>query len=186
MENPEDRVGFAYPDLLVHVRAIRGQLVHAGLTVLRAHAVAGMPAHGGARMGSFEAWDDRVRSALIWAGQADPLKTRERVRAHADSDVALLREVHEAWWQAFNIAGGTVAQAINMAANDDEDALALRNVLAQLDPRSGGRGFNPQTIGNRIGSLAGRIVDGRRFERAGEARGSARWRVVRVDGGHAE
>lgn len=185
MENPEDRVGFRYPDLTAHVRAIRGKLVCAGLTVLRAHAVAGMP-HRGSRMGSFEAWDDRVRSALIWAGQPDPLKTRERVRAHADSDVALLRELHEAWWHAFSLCGGTVAQAIHRAADDTVDSLVLRNALAQLDPRSGGRNFNPQTIGNRISGLARRIVDGRRFERAGEVRGSASWKVVRVGDGHAE
>jgi putative DNA primase/helicase len=131
-------------------------------------------------MGSFEAWDDRVRSALLWAGEADPLQTRERIRAHADADVALLRELHEAWWRAFNVAGGTVALAIEQASGDNENASTLRNVLAQLDPRGGGKSFNPQAIGNRISALARRIIDGRRIERAGIVRGSTSWKVVRV------
>jgi len=93
METPEDRSNFAFPDLRSHVRQTRGELVTAGLTLLRAFLLAGAPRHLGARMGSYESWDDLVRSAVIWAGLEDPAPAddpgsgRGRVRSQADDDL---------------------------------------------------------------------------------------------------
>ncbi len=97
VENPEDRHVFRYPDLLAHVRKHRAELVIAALTVLRAYFVAGRPRYGKPRKGSFEAWDDIVRGAIIWAGGADPLGGVERIRAQADEDVDRLRALLCAW-----------------------------------------------------------------------------------------
>jgi hypothetical protein len=106
-EHPEDRTAFTYPDLLGHVTEIRPQLVTAALTLLRAFAVAGRPQHGKAKLGSFERWDDQIRSCVIWAKLADPAATddpehgRGRIRAQADDDVedlaAVLAELHRAF-----------------------------------------------------------------------------------------
>jgi putative DNA primase/helicase len=191
-EHPEDRTDFAHKDLLLHVQRNRGNLVAAGLTILRAHFLAGRVKHGGARKGSFEAWDDVVRSPILWAGGADPLGNVARLREQSDQDVALIREVHEAWWLCFNVCGGTVAMAIHIAEQaksekaDDKAAILMKGALTGLDPRGGGKAFNPQTIGNRIGAIKGRIVDGRRFVQISEARGSAVWKVEEVGQGTGE
>ena len=92
MENPEDRHGFRHPRLIEHVRQRRGECFTAALTVLKGFIQAGRPTHGGPRMGSFEAWDDLVRSATMWATDIDPasaldvLSGRGRVRDQADLD----------------------------------------------------------------------------------------------------
>ena len=66
-------------DVLEDAWARRGELVAAGLTVLRAWRVADerltLPAFGG-----FEDWSYRVREALVWLGRTDPCETQIKVR----------------------------------------------------------------------------------------------------------
>lgn len=57
--------------LVSWVRANRGRLVRAALTLLRAFVLAGRPREGVA-LGSFEAWDRLIAGAIVWAGGADP------------------------------------------------------------------------------------------------------------------
>ena len=80
-ERPEDRdpAAFRHPDLKRYVRANRGRLLAAGMTLLRAYFVAGRPEPPGGRraLGSFEGWSETVRDAVVWAGLADPLDARE-------------------------------------------------------------------------------------------------------------
>ena len=49
----------------------RVKLVHAGLTILRAYALAGSPPQSGKGLGSFEPFAALVRDALLWIGQPD-------------------------------------------------------------------------------------------------------------------
>jgi hypothetical protein len=65
VENPEERTDFKYPRLMQHVRAQRPQLVSNVLTVLRAFIAAGRPDQGLKPLGSYEAWSDLVRSAVV-------------------------------------------------------------------------------------------------------------------------
>ena len=117
VETPEDRTGFHHADLASYVREHRLRLVAAGLTVLRAFILAGRPTHGGAKLGSFEGWDDLVRSAVIWAGMDDPASAndpsrgRGRIRAEADDDVEnlniLLQALHKAYPDAAELRART-------------------------------------------------------------------------------
>jgi hypothetical protein len=141
LETPEDRTGFQYDDLKGHVRVSRPQLVRAALTLLRAFHLAGRPRHGAPRMGSFEAWDDLIRSTVVWAGLADPAATddptrgRGRIRSQADDDTealgALLDALNRMFTESF-----TTATVIQRADTDPE----LRGILdAAAGPRRGGR-----------------------------------------------
>lgn len=56
VERPEERTGFRIPDVRGHVRKHRGELVVAGLTVLRAYVVAGRPTSNAKPWGSYEQW----------------------------------------------------------------------------------------------------------------------------------
>ena len=73
-EDPENRptAQFKYKNVLRHVAHARPRLVRAALTALRAWQLAGHPQHGEPRMGSFEAWDETVRSAVVWLTGWDP------------------------------------------------------------------------------------------------------------------
>jgi len=142
LEQPEDRTNFRHADLLAHVRRTRPQLVTAALTVLRGFHVARRPAHGRARMGSFEAWDDLIRSAVVWAGLEDPAGAndpaagRGRVRSQADDDTETLATLLTALDGAFE--GGkpfTSADAMKQAETDE----ALRRDLELAAPAKTGK-----------------------------------------------
>ena len=97
VERPEERTGFAHPDLLAYLTAHRPLLVAAALTLLRAYVVAGRPPQGLTAYGSFEAWSDLIRAALVWAGQPDPCLGRVGLEASSDAGYEGLAELLEAW-----------------------------------------------------------------------------------------
>jgi hypothetical protein len=152
VEVPEDRTGFRYPDLLGHVRRKRPELVTAALTLLRGFHLAGSPAHGGPRMGSFEGWDDLIRSAVIWAGLEDPATTedgagRGRIRAQSDDDLEGLAMLLEALAELFPDGEPfSTAQVIQHAKTNDEFSTVLDSVAA---PARGGHA-TPHSIGGKF------------------------------------
>jgi hypothetical protein len=117
-ERPEERKGWRIPNLREYVRQNRPVLVRAALIILRAHFLAGSPKQAGlSAFGRFEEWNDQIRAALIWAGFADPLITREEV---IDDDPE--REQRAALLAAWNAALGTEAltlKAVIATANSD-------------------------------------------------------------------
>src|SRR5262249_27707687 len=86
VERPELQSGFKHPDLRKHVRANRGPLLSAALTILRGWYVAGCPQQGLKPWGSFEGWSGVVREAVVFAGLPDPGETRLALQTMADRD----------------------------------------------------------------------------------------------------
>jgi len=175
LENPEDRADFKQPDLLRHVRRYRGRYVAATLTILRAFHLAGRPAHGGSRVGSFEDWDDLIRSAVIWsgvddpAGSGDPTRGRGRVRAAADTDVDELVTLLEALSRVFTVERFTATEALQRAEGDDE---LRRDLDAAAGDRKTGKAtshslaYALRSANNRpVGSLTLRADSGKRPRR---------------------
>ena len=66
MEKPEERTGFKHDPLIPWVQANRPRLTVAALTVVKAFFADGCPLQGLAAYGSFEAWSDLIRQALVW------------------------------------------------------------------------------------------------------------------------
>jgi hypothetical protein len=97
MEHPEIRKFDV--DLKEYVAMHRGQLVHAGLTILRAHLAAECPgANGLDSFGSFDQWNDWVRGALLWLGEADPCRTRKFIEAddpEREAAATLFRAIYD-------------------------------------------------------------------------------------------
>ena len=73
----------------------RGELVAAALTILRAYHVAGRPSRL-PQLQSFAGWSDMVRSAMVWLGVDDPVKTQETLREN-DPVLTTLIRVATAW-----------------------------------------------------------------------------------------
>src|SRR5581483_3865302 len=73
LETPETRTGFSHDPLLEWVAAQRPRLVCAGLTILRAWAIAGRKQMTDRKWGSFEEWAAIVPQALLYAGATDPM-----------------------------------------------------------------------------------------------------------------
>jgi hypothetical protein len=89
MERPELRA-FDF-DPVADAKKGRAEYVAAVLTILRAYHVAGRP-NRPKPLGSFEAWSELVRGALLWLGCADPVDTMEEIR-EADPALAQLQAV---------------------------------------------------------------------------------------------
>lgn len=185
VERPEERVGFRHSPLLPWVRRERPRLVAAALTILRAYHVAGRPSQSLPPVGSFEAWSDLARAAIVWAGAADPCAGRERIREEADPEREGLREALQAWHEVLKSQPWTLADIITKIetagpGSGSEDLSVLRGALAGLDPKYDGKTLNARRIGAALKRHRGRIVDGMCFEAGEKAKAGVPWKVTQV------
>lgn len=177
-ERPDKRAFALEP--LAYVRKHRAQMVADVLEILKAHRKDALvhAKRGVGRMASFEAWDERVREAVLYAGTlgvvelGDPF---EAVDAASDNDpeTAKLRALLIAWRNKFGNKFVTVAEATLRAGLD---APVLR---AALDEVAGeGHVINPRRLGRWIESHRGRPIDGMKFEQGPVRHQAKSWRVV--------
>jgi hypothetical protein len=167
VERPEERAFDI--DLKKWVPEHRGELVAAGLTVLRAFVVAGRPGLDTFKtFGRFEDWSNLVRGALIWLGEGDPCKTRESIIAN-DSDRDALGRLLDALH-----ATGEVLPAAGIV-NADSDA--LRAAVDALGYEGDAKG-----LGRFLQVKHGQIIDGVRLEMARDRKAKINvYRAIKVD-----
>jgi hypothetical protein len=188
-ERPEEREGFAIPNLLEYVREHRGKLAMAALTILRAYIVAGRPIPAPkpgyepqwtkpTPMGGFEAWANLVRRAVHWVTGHDPLATKAEAKS-ADK-MAVLKPVLIAGWAALCQSEGkdslSTAQAIKVLENHPGDHELLRTTLTETT--KDGKLPSPNSLGNLLGKVRGQPVEGRYLERVKS--GVGQWFVKTV------
>ena len=177
-EHPEDRK-FHHTDLLAFIRDNQPRLLTSALTLMRAFILAGRPHHGRPRLGSFEAWDDIVRSAVIWLMDADPCETRSELREHVDSDRETLRTVLRGWHETYPSGKAvSAAEAIrgvrSYATNPLHEAFTLLTDDGKLPTAS--------ALGYQLRRWKDRICDGLRLEWVNRTKRGVLWRVIPVDG----
>jgi hypothetical protein len=186
MERPEERPFKGDP--VATILADRGRYVSAALIIVRAYMLAGSPDKL-TPIASFEEWSDRVRSALVWLGCADPALAMKAARDD-DPELSDLREVMAAWRETFGSAPTTCRDAITAAEEKVASADEYGNVsqyAAKTELRfpdlndvlqrvAGFRGtLDPSRLGRWLMARKGRIVDRERFNRGGLTNGAARW-----------
>lgn len=175
-ERPDERV-FTW-DVRQEASANRGELVAAALTALRAYIAAGRPRQL-TDMGSFEDWS-LVRETLVWAGEADPAKTRERILAQ-DPRKAELSDLLNLWHSRVGSAAFTLAELrsalITPAGTADGDELS--QLLVEMTGRPQ---WNPRSVGKMLERHRDRVVGGLCLKAANDNhKGVKRWRVVDVE-----
>jgi hypothetical protein len=155
----------------------RAELVAAGLTIMRAFIATGQrPQDFCDTWGRFEHWSDMVRAPLIWLGCADPcasLKSLER----DDPERIEHGTVLSAWEAIFRNEPRTAADAIKAANGPDANEQALREALLLIAKDRADGGLDPRRLGNWLRRHADRLIDGRRFVRAGEKDHATLWKV---------
>jgi putative DNA primase/helicase len=189
IERPE-LLQFQY-NPIADVKRRRGEIVAAALTILRAYHVAGRPGRLPELQGFVE-WSDTVRSALVWVGVEDPVKTQEALRTNDPTRTALIR-VAEAWRMMFGVAPMTASDAIAQAeertligASGDKWALAnpiINEALMSVAGRN--RAINPEGLGRYLQKSKDKVLkldDGAlvRFERRDTRQGVAVWALANV------
>ena len=192
IERPEERRGFSHPNLVAYVRAHRGRLVAACLTILRAYVEAGRPSLGLAPMGSFGPWSRSVRSALVWAGMPDPVETQKEIREGADRDLDAWSTVLVSWHHIHGSLHVSVPDVVDdlgktsFGSVDDteteEHRKALKEALVEL---AGGRTgeLNPRRVGWILSKFQSRIVSKLRLLRGERSNAGRRWFVENLEQG---
>lgn len=180
VERPEERTGWRYPRLLDHVRDHRAELLSAALTIARAYVVAGRPDMGLRPMGSYDRWSDLARSAVVWAGCADPCETVADLRA-SDARTDALRVAILAW-PAGDGEPVTAADLIDLAGT----RLEWRAALVDWVPPRGSELPTSRALSYALRAVRGRIIAGIRIDGAVDRRGVMHWNRRRVagDDGH--
>jgi hypothetical protein len=176
-ESPEERSGFHHADLLAWVRSERPRLTTAAVAILAAYCAAGRPDMRLRPWGSFEAWSDLVRQAIVWAGLPDPGTTRTELTRQADREATALRQLIVGWDEIdASGAGMTVVEIIRTLAEHPNEYDAIRGALWELCPPKDGKTLNPRSVGMRLHHLRQRVIAGRALDRR-DAREGAIWSV---------
>jgi hypothetical protein len=171
----------------------RGKYVAACLTICRAYVVAGRPDKADPPLGSFEAWSDTVRSALVWLYEADPAKSIQAARRE-DPARARLYDMLTAW--AGMIGTGydsrvTLAAAVRAATAGVArsgtspfgalDKYALRDAMLAVTPKQTDTSVDVNVVGKWLRSNKGKIADGFRFmNEAATGHNAAQWYVEQI------
>lgn len=114
VEQPWHRSGFRHPDLMVWVRANRGRIVAACLTLCQAWIAAGKP-RGTKTIGSYENWAQIVGGVLETVGIPGFLGNLEEMMAASDSEGAGWSAFIAAWWDRFGTAPVLSADLFDVA-----------------------------------------------------------------------
>jgi len=180
LESPEQRSDFEHPHIQEHVREHRQEYLRAVLTILRGYEVAGRPDQGLVSWGSFEAWSELVRNAIVWAGGADPYRTRERL-LKSDRKTLMLRAVIKAWPEGLKLSSSEIGEAIDEGCAKgqfDHDTSDLAESLEELLGTT-----NAQKIGSRLTYMKGKVIEGtgKKLVRERDYDRGRYWTVVEVD-----
>jgi hypothetical protein len=183
-ETPETRKGFRYPNLRQHVRDSHSRLASAALTLLSGFGAARMPKGDLEPWGSYEAWSDVVRGAVVWLGLPDPIATREDLNEYGDSEKEALETLFEAL-SNFNGAvftSGEVVSEVGNASCAVGNGSPLYQALQELGCADRNGTINPQLVGGALKRARGRIIRGFRLEiaRTDKKKGN-RWRLVKKE-----
>ncbi|HZV05857.1 MAG TPA: bifunctional DNA primase/polymerase [Gemmataceae bacterium] len=187
LERPELRQ-FEF-DPVERVLADRGKYIAAALTICRAYFVTGRPDKA-RKLASFEGWSDTVRSALIWLGKEDPVKSMEFARQE-DPELVELAEMLEAWSEAMGIGPDTRAKLSDVLlrceakCREEEDGdlvptyPRLNAAFKVVGQRYLGKPVLPDArlLGKWLQRFKGRPVGGKKFMNLPDQKHGAQWWV---------
>ena len=189
MESPELRQ-FDFDPIEMILRD-RGAYIAAALTICRAYVVAGRP-NKAPRLASFEGWSDTVRSALIWLGRADVVKSMESSKAE-DPERVELSEMMDAWSRVIGFGyenrirlSDVIVRGTAMVRPDGDKLSSLEpthpdfygalEAIAYRDTGKRGQKPDARTLGVWLRRFNGRVINGKRFmNKAHEKRGAEWW-----------
>jgi hypothetical protein len=156
-------------------KQLRGELIIAALTVLRAWHVAGEHISL-STFGSFEEWSRRIRAPLVWLGKTDPCETIAEIRDSDPHRAALIVVIEQ--WKA-NLQLGTkysVQEVIERAVNVPSFYTALMNVA---NSRSG-QAISNDRLGRWLKGVQGKMVGNLTLQSTGKKDGYPLWALIQV------
>jgi putative DNA primase/helicase len=155
------------------VKANHDRYIRAALTMLRCYRISTWRNHPPVPLGSFEAWSDWVRAALIWLGYDDPVESIEHSREN-DPVRSDITAVMEQWNLAFGdrrMTAAAIIKAMPISTNSE-----LREAFLSVAGVSGA--VNSGRLGKWLRSTKDRLIGQFKIENAGKVQGAVVWRLV--------
>jgi hypothetical protein len=190
---------------LEHVRKNHPALVMAALTILRGFHVVGMPKAEVAEYGSFVAWSDMVRHAVLWLNLPDlpdPCLTRRAILDAGDGEKDWWQEIIELLPRYYDenkmvTIGSLIKQVEECVFNDevakrgrtlfesddDEVDAAKRMKMALLSVTKSKTGkINAAIVGIRFKQKRNTPINGMRLEMDSDTHSKVnRWHVGKIE-----
>ncbi len=173
-ERPWERTGFKIKGLERHIRANRGDLLGAALTVVRAWYTNGKPQADVPTLGSFDEWAETVGSVLAFAGVDGFLANLKQTQVVQDEDTQQWTAFFDAWWEGFGSRDVTADDLCRLILprkdmfNEAPDESLLEALPEPvLVNKDRGEGSLKRSIGRHLSRLTGRIFSGRKLCDAG-------------------
>lgn len=206
-DHPEDRTGprpgqvWKHPRLLTYVTENRVELLSAVLTIGKAYIQAGRPNMQLQPMGSFEAWSETVRSAIVWAGAADPCATVADAREADLQDYALRRMVQ--CWPVKNLVEVTSVMLLEWAEVEPplsadpttrtsyEGKMKIirtmwRSALLEWLPARKGDLPTARELGYALRAIKGSVIGNFKIEALPHKKSGLPWQRIRISGSEAD
>jgi hypothetical protein len=192
LQEPEKRTGFRHKHQLVYVQENRGKQLAACLTILRAYCAAGRPDQDLEAWGSFEAWSDLVRGAIVWAGLPDPVGTRMHLKESGDGAAQEIAGLHKIWELVLEKgdSGLTAAQVITILYPTQERNVGgpryteFRTARGILEDMLGAKP-DAYRLGLKLRTIRRRVYEGRFLDHVSGNRAVARWTLYNADQLHS-
>jgi hypothetical protein len=146
------------------ILADRGKYIAAALTIVRAYVAAGKPRQVD-RLGSFGEWSDLVRSALVWLGEEDPVKSMDMTSAEDPEKIAL-RTMLNAMAKFFGVGFAhhfTLQKVTETSQRAEELSDALKLAI--------GDGGESNRLAYWARRKKGAVIDGKRLANKPDAKG---------------
>jgi hypothetical protein len=199
-DHPEDRTGprpgqpWKYTDLIGYVTENRSELLSCALTVVKAYIQAGRQNMNLTPMGSFEAWSDTIRSAIVWAGAEDPCATIKDARG-ADLQDHALRAMVECWpvtnevevtaaslieWAEINAPMGAEPNKRDAFERTRTIREMWRNALLEWLPAKKGDLPTARELGYALRAMKGSVIGDHKIEAGTPLRSGIPWKRVQV------
>jgi hypothetical protein len=184
LENPEERTGFAHPNLLAWIDTHRRRLVGSALTLLRAFVVAGRPLMGLPLWGSFEDWTRLVPACLVWAGLPSPMAVRATAVGGVSSDrgnlLAILSGIQRLRGRAPTTGKEIIAEAFASARAQDPALDELREAIETVTRAQPGKLPEHTRLGYYLRKIKGRVCAEKRLVIGESSENVVRWVVEDV------
>ena len=182
-ERPWERTGFKIKGLERHIRANRGDLLSASLTVVRAWYTNGKPQADVPMLGSFDEWAETIGSVLAFAGIDGFLANLEQTQVVQDEDTQQWTAFFDAWWEEFGstpvVVDDLCKRLIEADVHDDGARAVPDALLVHVDVHGARAGALRRSLGRQLSRLAGRIFNGHKLLNAGSdtKRKVRRWKL---------
>jgi putative DNA primase/helicase len=178
LERPETRKFKGNP--IDVVLANRGNYIAAALTVVRGFITAGRPgASDLLPFLGFDGWNNNVRGALVWLGQADPADSVKSAREEDPGRVTLVNMVEAIAAQNFDrwMTAGELIKAAEKGNGWNYDRPELRDALIEAVGDRGG--ISGKSLGRWLDRHAGRVVGDYKIAKKRGAQNQWLWRIVK-------